>query len=133
MSSRQFRNNFAIYGAPFDATNPSNFAKIAPGTYGPVTVCSDGSIAIASGAYADDVLAFVAGCIASNPTISSGIKEDLGDVIDDFDARAVDRHGYSFDEEEKNFPWKSVAAVHAHPESARKVPTKMAARSDADE
>jgi hypothetical protein len=113
MSSRQFRHAVSTTGLPFDASTQSNFAKVIPGTYGPITVQENGDIVISREAYADDVLAFVLGCISSNPTIDPLTKQNLGVVIDMFDARAVFRHGYSGSEEEKNFEWTPVANKYA--------------------
>lgn len=90
-------------------TAPGNTAKLAPGTYGShFTVNADGSILVAPGAYPDDVLAFVLGCSLTNPTLSHNIRARLGEVIDAYDERAVERHGYSHNPAEAAYKWQSV-------------------------
>jgi hypothetical protein len=96
-----------------DMSNPSNFAKLLPGTYGTtshalITVNADGSVLISPKAYADDVVAFVLGAIANNPTIAAPIKQTLADFVNKMDARAVSRHGYSDSADEKAYAWSDI-------------------------
>lgn len=113
--ARAFRNHLARgVGINYTMSTPSNFAKVAPGNYTSdgetrVRVQEDGSIWISRNAYADDVVAFVLGCIRSNPTIADGIKLALADFVDLMDARAVKRHGYSNSQAEKDFSWESTS------------------------
>lgn len=105
---REFRNKFPTDPKVVDMSNPSNFCKIQPGLYENFTVSPEGVISISSKAYPDDVVAFVLGCISSNPTISDDLKLHLAKFLDGMDKRAVDRHGYSNSEVEKNFTWVNV-------------------------
>jgi hypothetical protein len=112
---RAFRNGIARAGAltPRMST-PSNFAKIAPGHYGTtsdqdlVNVSTSGQITFSRDAYVDDVIAFCLGAIRGNPTISDSIKQHLASFVNEMDARAVTRHGYSSSEAERVFTWTAV-------------------------
>jgi len=112
MSDRRFRNTFPRKPQPLVLANPSKFAKMAPGTYGPITVNEDGTILIGADAYADDVLAFVLGAIVGNPGIDITIKHTLARVVDQFDQRAVDIHGYSDSPTERDFEWVPVVEAY---------------------
>jgi len=112
MSDRRFRNTFPRTSQPLKLDNPSKFAKMEPGTYGPVTLNADGSILIDASAYADDVLAFVLGAIVGNPSIGITIKHKLATVLDEFDERAVSIHGYSESPEERDFKWEPVVQAY---------------------
>ena len=110
-TSRQFRNEFPQQEHASDPKRPSNFCKLFAGTYGKhFEVHGDGSVTIAPKAYVDDVAAFLLGCVASNPTLSQERKCHLARFIDEMDARAVERHGYSHNEQEKSFVWTPVSA-----------------------
>lgn len=112
-SSREFRN---VYPTKNSAVweSASNFCKLGAGMCGPnIRVNEDGSMAIAPDAYADDVVAFVLAAIRGNPTIDTATKAHLARFLDDMDARAVARHGYSAaSPRERNYEWKSVAACY---------------------
>ena len=59
-------------------------------------------------ANADDVIAFVAGCIVMTG-IDNSIKVHLDRFLDAMDARAVAKHGYSDSLEEQRFLWTPLA------------------------
>jgi len=110
--SRLTRHSLSTTPPAADMARPGNFCKFAAGDYAKCIVVDErGRIIIDPCAYADDVAAFVLGCVRSNPTIEPGIKRKLAEFVDDMDARAVKRHGYSKSAEEKNFVWTSVAAT----------------------
>lgn len=97
-NDRKFRDESAD-GYPSRLKNPSNFAKVAPAHYGAhITVWEDGQITIAPTAYADDVAAFVLGCIVDHPKVAIETKLHLARFIDSMDVRALAGHGY------KDFP-----------------------------
>ena len=108
-TGRQFRNTWPVarHAGPLDA--PGNMCKSGAGPCGKnIVVNEDGSVTISRKAYADDVVAFALGCIQSNPTISLDTKLHLARFVDDMDARAVARHGYSYSEPDRALEWKSV-------------------------
>jgi len=105
-TSRAIRHALVASPPAADVARPGNFAKLAPGAYTKhIEIKDDGTIVIGPGAYADDVVAFVSGAIASNPTIAKEIKQHLVEFVDAMDARAVARHGYSASPEEAAFEW----------------------------
>jgi hypothetical protein len=92
-NDRKFRDESAD-GYPF-RENPSNFAKVAAAQYGAhITLGKDGQITIAPTAYADDVVAFVLGCIAQHPKMAIETKLHLAKFLDSMDIRALSIHGY---------------------------------------
>lgn len=108
-TSRAIRHALVASPPDADVARPGNFAKLAAGQYAKhITVKEDGTIVIGPDAYADDVVAFVAGAIASNPTIGNPIKQHLADFVDAMDERAVARHGYSHSPEEAAFVWTKL-------------------------
>jgi hypothetical protein len=107
--SRQDRHAFIASPAASDMKRPGNLCKWPAGTYGKIRVDDDGTIVVSHKAYADDVVAFVAGAIESNPTIADEIKNRLRAFVDDMDARAVARHGYSQSADEAAFTWTPLA------------------------
>lgn len=111
MNSRKFRL-FAKTGN-FDACR-TNTAGVEvkgrfffghAGEFRHITVNPDGSILIGSKAFADDVIAFMAGAIKSNPNISDNIKAHLVAFVDAMDERAVGRHAYDHNVEEAALVW----------------------------
>ena len=113
-TSRSFRNNFSTQGATHNAESKSRFAQVPAGTYdkGKIVVQENGSVLISEKVFADEVLAFVLGCMKTNPTINNSIKAKLGEVIDAMDARAVAKHGYSHSKEEAAHAWTSVSSAY---------------------
>jgi len=116
-TQREFRNALARLPVESDVrsmSTPSNFAKLAAGTYGTrshpelVTVQSHGGVWFSKEAFVDDVVAFCAGALRSNPTVSPELKQHLADFVNGMDARAVARHGYSNSEAERAFVWHAV-------------------------
>lgn len=110
-NDRSFRDMSAS-GYPYhdNPSNPSNFAKIPVGRYGDnIFLDVFGEITIKRNAYADDVIAFVLGCIMCRLDIELENKLHLAHFIDDMDARAVRLHGYSKSDIERDY--KRVGAV----------------------
>ena len=116
-SRREMRHALASgKDSPPDMTCASNFAKLESTAYSSgsddstpiVKLCTDGTVVIDKRAYVDDVVAFLAGAIKSNPTIAPEIKAHLTRFVDAMDARAVARHGYSESPREAAFEWTSV-------------------------
>ena len=109
MTDREFRNTFPTQAHPTDLDQPGNLCKIGPGAYGDnVHVDEKGTITISPKAYADDVVAFVLGCMRKNPTVSNEIKGYLAQFLDAMDERAVTRHGYSNSKAEADYVWKRI-------------------------
>jgi hypothetical protein len=105
---REARNGNLIATTPSDdivVPVKGRFFQGLPGTYKHVTVAPDGTITILPKAFADDVVAFVAGAIASNPNIDDATKAKLREFVDLMDARAVARHGYSANPDEAAVKW----------------------------
>lgn len=110
-SQRVFRNMMALGALLTYKETPSKFAKTLPGSYGTqkhndlIRLDATGDVVISKDAYVDDVVAFCFGVIQSNATIDASIKQHLANFVNDMDARAVARHGYSADEAEAAVVW----------------------------
>ncbi len=106
---REFRNNFPLNHLNSDLTIPGNICKLSAGNYcnNKIKVDDEGNFTVSNKAYSDDVIAFISGCISSNPTISNDIKYILHKFINKMDNRAIERHGYK-DSREKEHTWNNL-------------------------
>lgn len=105
---REFRNKSVLEGFKV-AESESNFAKVTPGWYGDhIQVDKDGGVLIFPKAYADDVVAFVAGCLHHHAGITPNIQYCLVDFVNKMDERAMVVHGYDASPEEAAYVWKKA-------------------------
>ncbi len=114
--TREFRNRFPLEaGQYFNKETPSSFAKLHPGFYadGKIELKEDGTIVISPKAYADDVVAFVAGGMSTNPTLDQSIVTHLHHFLNEMDLRSFARHGYSFSPEQADAGWSTLSLYYA--------------------
>lgn len=112
-SRREFRNLFPVGPSEvFNGNGKGNIVRLNPGTYHKITVHEDGSFTVSRDAYVDDVVAFLSGAIATNDTIDYNIKHCLHKFINLMDERAVKRHGYKYNEKEREYKWIPLNTTH---------------------
>ena len=106
---RHFRNTFPLNSIKPDLDKHGNTCKLPSGFYcnNKINVHDDGSFTVLNKCYVDDVVAFLSGCIHSNPTISQDIKSTLHTFLNQMDDRALQRHGYE-ESREKDYEWKKL-------------------------
>ncbi|HKB53338.1 MAG TPA: hypothetical protein VKD22_05005 [Ramlibacter sp.] len=104
---REARNGRLIADGELGPEVKGRFYQGPAGTYRHVVAHPDGSLTIGPKAFADDVVAFVSASISTNPTIDDAIKVHLKAFVNEMDARAVRRHGYSHNPDEAAVDWNA--------------------------
>lgn len=107
--SREARHVLTVSKFPY-APGTGNI-PVPVGQYGKVKKNADGSCTFEADAFVDDVLAFLTGVANSNPNMPREIVKKMASLMDDFDARAEKKHGYSDSPDERAYGWSSRAAL----------------------
>jgi hypothetical protein len=110
-SSRIWRNEFPMNDQETDIQLRGNICKLKETGSPLITLDDDRRIIISHKAYFDDVLAFVLGCVKTNPNIPLEIKRLLGKCIDLADERHFAPHGHHYShsgDETRTYRWTTL-------------------------
>lgn len=105
--SRIERNNLASTNSEYH--RGGGVMGVPMGKYSKhITSDGSGTTTIGPGAYPDDIVAWLIHVSGANPNADQKTVDHLRAFVNEMDARAVERHGYSDSEKEAAHKWVDV-------------------------